>query len=56
MEYHVYRDRAGYWRWSLKASNGLKVADSGEGYVNRSDCLRAIVLVKSSNAAPVYDV
>ena len=56
MAYHVYRDRAGLWRWNLKANNGLKIADSGEGYVNKSDCLRAIALVKGSNAAPVYDV
>jgi uncharacterized protein YegP (UPF0339 family) len=56
MEYQVFRDRAGFWRWLLRATNGLKIADSGEGYVNRSDCLRAIALVKGSNAAPIYDV
>ena len=32
----VYQDEAGEYRWTAKASNGKKVADSGEGYVNRS--------------------
>lgn len=32
----VYRDSKGEYRWSAKAGNGEKVADSAEGYVNRS--------------------
>ena len=32
----VYRDEAGEYRWTAKAANGRKVADSGEGYVNRA--------------------
>ena len=32
----VYRDSKGEYRWSAKAANGEKVADSAEGYVNRS--------------------
>lgn len=32
----VYQDQAGEWRWTRKAGNGEKVADSGEGYVDRS--------------------
>ena len=32
----VYQDEAGEYRWTAKAANGKKVADSGEGYVNRS--------------------
>lgn len=30
-KYEIYKDAAGEWRWSLKASNGRIVA-SGEGY------------------------
>jgi uncharacterized protein YegP (UPF0339 family) len=55
MIYWVYSDRAGEWRWYLVAANGRKIADSGEGYKNKSDCLSAINLVKGSNNAPVYD-
>lgn len=52
--YWVYQDRAREWRWRLVAANGRIVADSGEGYINKSDCLRGITLVKGSANAPVY--
>lgn len=55
MAYYVYRDSQGYWRWRLKATNGRIIADSGEGYANKADCLAGITLVKGSSAAPVYD-
>lgn len=55
MAYWVYKDRAGYWRWRLVAANNRIVADSGEGYVNKQDCLHGIQLVKGSSQAPVYE-
>ena len=48
MEYQVYEDSKKEWRWRLKAANGKTIADSGEGYRNRQDCLDAIKLVKDS--------
>ncbi len=53
MAYHVYRDHRGQWRWRLTAGNHRIIADSGEGYYNRQDCLAAIQLVKRSAATPV---
>lgn len=53
MKYSVYTDSSGYYRWRLKAANYRIIADSGESYHNRSDCLAAIQLVKASYAAPV---
>ena len=38
-KFHVYRDRAGKYRWNLVAANGRIVADSGQGYVSRSECV-----------------
>ena len=55
MAFWIYQDRALEWRWYLVAANGRKIADSGEGYYNKSDCLSAINLVKSSFSAPVYE-
>lgn len=55
MVYYVYRDVSGYWRWRLVASNGRKIADSGEGYVNKQDCLAGITLTKGSGSAPVRE-
>ena len=56
MKYIVYRDNQNYWRWRLVAANNKNIADSGEGYWNKQDCLSAIQLVKSSAQTPVYEV
>jgi len=55
LHYRIYRDTANYWRWTLFAANNLKVANSGEGYANKSDCLHGISLVKGSTNAPIYE-
>ena len=56
MQFVLYRDTASQWRWTLFASNNKKVADSAEGYHNKSDAQNGIDLVKSTNAAtPVYE-
>ncbi|WP_457796475.1 YegP family protein [Methylocystis sp. S23] len=54
MFYYVYVDAAFQWRWTLYAANHKKIANSGEGYVNKADCLHAIALVKSSASAPIH--
>ena len=56
MYFALYKDVAGYWRWTLYAANNRKIADSGEGYFNKADAQSGISLVKSTNAAtPVYE-
>lgn len=55
MAYYIYKDRASEWRWRLKAENGNIIADSGEGYRNRQDCLAGIQLVQGSAQVPVRD-
>lgn len=56
MKYEYYKDKRGEWRWRLKAVNGQTIAVSGEGYVNKSDALHGIDLVKSSSQASVEEV
>jgi uncharacterized protein YegP (UPF0339 family) len=53
--YLVFQDSSGEWRWHLRAANNRIIADSGEGYHNREDCLHGIALVKDSKDAPVKD-
>jgi uncharacterized protein YegP (UPF0339 family) len=36
----VYKDDSGDWRWSAKAKNGKTVADSAEGYRNKSYAIK----------------
>lgn len=57
MVYFVYQDQSvnRLWRWRLYAANNRIIADSGEGYYNKSDCLAAIALVKASQNAPVRE-
>lgn len=49
MTYWLYRDVQGQYRWYLEAANGRKVANSGEGYHNRDDCIAAVALVMDTN-------
>jgi uncharacterized protein YegP (UPF0339 family) len=40
----VYKDRKGEFRWRVVAHNGKKLANSGESYKRRIDCLRGMTL------------
>ncbi len=55
MRYYIYTDREGYWRWRLYAANNRIIAESGESYHNKQDCLHAIGLVQQSYNAQVYE-
>ena len=50
MTFYIYTDSAQEWRWFLFSSNNKKLADSGEGYKNKADCLHAIGLIKAGAA------
>jgi uncharacterized protein YegP (UPF0339 family) len=57
MEFEVYKDAAHKFRWRLKASNGKVIADSGQGYVNKQDCLDGIQLVQDdASSATIEDL
>ena len=40
-----FKDKKSEYRWRMLADNGRIVADSGEGYKNKTDCLSGIELV-----------
>lgn len=50
-EFVVYKDKVNQYRWRFIADNGKIIADSGEGYINRSDCIHGIEIIKKE--APV---
>ncbi len=54
LTYHVYIDVNHQYRWYLVAGNGKKIANSGEGYYNRADCVSALNLVAQSGGAPIH--
>jgi uncharacterized protein YegP (UPF0339 family) len=43
--YPVRRKSGREWRWRLRAKNGKIVAEGGESFVNRSDCIASIQIV-----------
>ena len=55
MKYQLY-ESGGQYRWRLLAGNNRNIANSGEAYHNKADCLAAINLVKNSASAPVEDL
>ena len=56
MFFVLYRDTASQWRWTLYGANNRKIADSGEGYLDKADAQHGIDLVKSTHQnSPVYE-
>ena len=56
MSFEVYKDKAGAWRWRLKAANGQIIA-TGEGYKDKPGCEDAIASVKkTSQTAKIVEV
>jgi uncharacterized protein YegP (UPF0339 family) len=54
--FNIYKDAKGEYRWRFRADNYKIIADSGEGYKNKSDCEHGIELVKKeSPTATVTD-
>ena len=53
-EFVVYKDKVNQFLWRFIADNGKIIADSGEGYINRSDCIHGIEIIKKE--APVAKV
>lgn len=45
-QFEIFKDSAKEYRWRFRASNGRIVADSAEGYRNKSDCQAGIEIVK----------
>lgn len=52
--FRIYRDPAGEFRWRLEGLDGQVIADSGKGYVSRSDCREAVDHIMHD--APFADV
>ena len=46
--FEVYKDKAGEFRWRLKAGNGQNIASSGEGYAEKRGCMAGIESVKKN--------
>jgi uncharacterized protein YegP (UPF0339 family) len=45
-KFQIYKDKAGEFRWRLRAGNNEIVASSGEGYTTKQNCKKGIDTVK----------
>jgi uncharacterized protein YegP (UPF0339 family) len=45
VSFQYFRDDNGQWRWRMRAANGKKIAECGEGYHNRQACEHGLSLV-----------
>ena len=52
-KFEVYKDRAGEYRFRLKAGNGEVIA-VGEGYKQKAGCINGIESIKKN--APIADI
>ena len=50
--YELFVDNAGEWRWHTLAANGLKIADSAEGYKRVEDAEHGIALMEEGRWPP----
>lgn len=48
MKFELYADKAGEFRWRLKAANGAILATGGQGYKAKADAQHGIELVQKS--------
>ena len=56
LKFEVYKDKAGEFRWRLKAANSSTLATGGQGYKAKADAQNGVELVKKSGtdaATPV---
>lgn len=51
----IYRDEKGEFRWRVRATNGRIVADSAEGYANRTDCAFMLAAVTRADEVESSD-
>ena len=47
--FELYTDKAGEWRWRLRAENSEPIAASSEGYVHKADALHGIEILRAMN-------
>lgn len=50
IHFRVYKDADTEWRWALIAKNSKILADSGESYRRKAECLKAVEKIKNQAA------
>ncbi len=56
MQFELYKDKAGEFRWRLRHANGNILAMSSESYKAKASANKCIENVKASAASPVKEI
>lgn len=56
MQFELYKDKKGEFRWRLRHMNGNILATSSESYKAKASALRCIETVKTASAIPVREI
>lgn len=54
MFFEVYQDKAGEWRWRIKARNGKIIAVPGESFTRKTSAIRSIQGLLRTLQSPLY--
>lgn len=52
LKFEVYKDKAGEFRWRLKAGNGEILATGGQGYKQKADAKHGVESVQKASTNP----
>ncbi|WP_066298126.1 YegP family protein [Arthrobacter luteolus] len=55
-KFEVYQDKAGGFRFRLKAGNGEVIASSSESYKSKASALKGVESVRSNAGADITDL
>jgi uncharacterized protein YegP (UPF0339 family) len=53
MVFEIYKDNKGYWRWRGKTEGGEVFAESGDGYKEKSVCVKELELFKKAKRSDI---
>lgn len=56
MQFELYKDKQGEFRWRLRHANGNILATASEGYKAKASALKCIDAVKTSADVPVKEL
>ncbi len=56
MQFELYKDKKGEFRWRLRHANGNILATASEGYKAKASAVKCIDAVRGSAEAPIKEL
>ncbi len=56
MQFIVYQEGDGKWRWDLRCNNGWHIAHSGTSYKSWENCMSVVDVVRNSRLASIKTI